>query len=102
MKTKSKRTKYDSISVTLVFFAMVFVCLCLLLPVWQNAENSRMRSRLQVYERNIAEREEARMILESQVACKTSPEYLNSQAQVVNIDFQQISTSSALRVASSL
>lgn len=69
---------------------ILFINVCLMVPVWQSATNSQLRRRLAESERLIKETEECRMVVTASIASKMTPEYLVEQSTERNIVFKQI------------
>ncbi len=96
----STKNKINTVTLTILFFSLIFACLCLLIPVWQSSENNRMRSRLNAYQSEMDKKEEVKMILESEVAEKSSPESLMAFVKDNNISLMPISSQKGFVVAS--
>lgn len=75
---------------TSVILMILFINVCLMVPVWQSATNSQLRRRLAESERLIKETEESRMVVTASIASKMTPEYLVEQSTERNIVFKQI------------
>jgi len=83
----------------LIVLTILFINICLLVPVWQSARNSQLRTELARTEQQLQEREEQKMILSASIARKTTPEYLIEQSAVQNIVFTQIGSDASSLVA---
>ncbi len=57
-----------------VVITIVFINLCLLIPVWQSAVNSQLRFELAQSEQELREKEEQKMVLIANIAKQTTPE----------------------------
>lgn len=69
---------------------ILFINLCLMIPVWQSATNSQLKLRLAESQRLIDESEQRRMVVTASIASKMTPEYLVRQSSERNIVFKQI------------
>ncbi len=85
---------------TLIIVTIIFINLCLLIPVWQSARNSQLRWQLAQSEQMLKDKEEQKMQLSASIAMQTSPEYLIEQSALQNIVFTQISSATSSLVAS--
>ncbi|MBR6085099.1 MAG: hypothetical protein IKP61_05755 [Spirochaetales bacterium] len=83
-----------------VVITIVFINLCLLIPVWQSAVNSQLRFELAQSEQELREKEEQKMVLIANIAKQTTPEYLIEQSIMQNIIFTQISSETSSLIAS--
>lgn len=83
-----------------VVITIVFINLCLLIPVWQSAVNSQLRFELAQSEQELREKEEQKMVLIANIAKQTTPEYLIEQSIMQNITFTQISSETSSLIAS--
>ena len=83
---------------TIIVITILFINICLLIPVWQSARNSQLRWELAQSEKQLKEKEEQKMVLTASIAKKTT-EYLIEQAAVQNIVFKQIDTQVSALVA---
>lgn len=84
---------------TIIVITILFINICLLIPVWQSARNSQLRWELAQSEKQLKEKEEQKMVLNASIAKKTTPEYLIEQASVQNIVFKQIDAQVSALVA---
>ncbi len=84
-----------------IILTIVFINLCLLVPVWQSARNTQLRWQLSQTEALLREKEERKMVLSASIAAKTTPEYLIEQSEAQNIVFKQISSDTSSLIASS-
>ncbi len=84
----------------IIVFTIVFINLCLLIPVWQSARNSQLRWQIAQSEQLLKEKEERKMVLSASIAKQTSPEYLIEQSTVQNIVFKQIDSETTSLMAS--
>lgn len=84
----------------LVVLTIIFINLCLLIPVWQSAVNSQLRFKLAQTEQELREKEEQKMVLIANIAKQTTPEYLIEQSLMKNIIFTQISSETSSLIAS--
>lgn len=75
---------------TSVIMMILFINVCLMVPVWQSATNTQLRRRLAESETLIKETEESRMVVTASIASKMTPEYLVEQSSERNIVFRQI------------
>ena len=90
-KSSEKSFKSDIIfSKTSIILMILFINICLMIPVWQSANNSQLKRRLSESEALIKENEEQRMIITASIASKMTPEYLIEQSVERNIVFKQI------------
>ena len=83
-----------------VVITIIFINLCLLIPVWQSAVNSQLRFELARSEQELREKEEQKMVLIANIAKQTTPEYLIEQSIMQNITFTQISSETSSLIAS--
>ena len=83
-----------------VVITIVFINLCLLIPVWQSAVNSQLRFKLAQSEQELREKEEQKMTLIANIARQTTPEYLIEQSIMQNIIFTQITSENSSLIAS--
>ena len=83
----------------LIVLTILFINICLLVPVWQSARNSQLRMEIARTEQQLQEREEEKMVLSASIARKTTPEYLIEQSAVQNIVFTQIGAEASSLVA---
>ena len=83
-----------------VVITIIFINLCLLIPVWQSAVNSQLRFELARSEQELREKEEQKMVLIANIAKQTTPEYLIEQSIMQNITFTQISSENSSLIAS--
>ena len=84
----------------LVVITILFINLCLLIPVWQSAVNSQLRFKLAQTEQELKEKEEQKMVLLANIAKQTTPEYLIEQSVIQNLVFTQISSETSSLIAS--
>ena len=84
----------------LVVITILFINLCLLIPVWQSAVNSQLRFKLAQTEDELREKEEQKMVLLANIAKQTTPEYLIEQSLIQNLVFTQISSETSSLIAS--
>ena len=84
----------------LVVITILFINLCLLIPVWQSAVNSQLRFKLAQTEEQLKEKEEQKMVLLANIAKQTTPEYLIEQSVIQNLVFTQISSETSSLIAS--
>ncbi|MCF0262129.1 MAG: hypothetical protein HUK23_04395 [Sphaerochaetaceae bacterium] len=85
---------------TVIILTIVFMNLCLLIPVWQSASNSQLKWRLAQSQQLLMEQEEEIMVLNASIARQSMPEYLIEQSETHNIVFTQISSESVSLMAS--
>ena len=85
---------------TVIILTIVFINICLLIPVWQSASNTQLRWQLAQSEQMLKAQEEKKMILTAAIAKQMTPEYLIEQSTVRNIVFTQIDCATASLVAS--
>lgn len=83
----------------LVVLTIMFINVCLLIPVWQSATNTQLRWQLAQSEQLLKEKEEQKMLLSASIARQTTPEYLIEQSVEQNIVFKQIGSDSVSMVA---
>lgn len=83
----------------LIVVTILFINVCLMVPVWQSARNSQLKREIAQTEQQLQEMEEERMVLSASIARKTTPEYLIEQAAVQNIVFTQIGADASSLVA---
>ncbi|MBR4121338.1 MAG: hypothetical protein IKT95_06265 [Spirochaetales bacterium] len=84
----------------LVVITILFINLCLLIPVWQSAVNSQLRFKLAQTEEELRDKEEQKMVLLANIAKQTTPEYLIEQSLIQNLVFTQISSETSSLIAS--
>ena len=84
----------------LVVITILFINLCLHIPVWQSAVNSQLRFKLAQTEQELKEKEEQKMVLLANIAKQTTPEYLIEQSVIQNLVFTQISSETSSLIAS--
>ena len=84
----------------LVVITILFINLCLMIPVWQSAVNSQLRFKLAQSEEELREKEEQKMVLLANIAKQTTPEYLIEQSEIQNLVFTQISSETSSLIAS--
>ena len=92
--------KSAKIEKTLVIITILFINLCLMIPVWQSAVNSQLRVELAQSEEELREKEEQKMVLLANIAKQTTPEYLIEQSEIQNLVFTQISSETSSLIAS--
>ena len=85
---------------TVVILTILFINVCLLIPVWQSARNTQLRWQLSQSEQQLKEQEEQKMVLAANIAKQMTPEYLIEQSAVRNIVFTQIDSGTSSLVAS--
>ena len=85
---------------TVVILTILFINICLLIPVWQSARNTQLRWKLAQSEQQLRVQEEQKMVLKSTIAKQMTPEYLIEQSTVRNIVFTQIDSGTVSLVAS--
>lgn len=85
---------------TVIILTIVFINICLLIPVWQSAANTQLRWQLAQSEQRLRDQEERKMVLTATIAKQMTPEYLIEQSSVRNIVFTQIDSATASLVAS--
>jgi len=83
----------------MIVLTILFINVCLLIPVWQSARHTQLRREVARTEQMLREKEEEKMVLSASIARKTTPEYLIEQAAVQNIVFTQIGTDASSLVA---
>lgn len=83
----------------LIVLTILFINVCLLIPVWQSARHTQLNREIALTEQLLREKEEEKMVLSASIARKTTPEYLIEQAAVRNIVFTQIGTDTSTLVA---
>ena len=83
----------------LIVLTILFINVCLLIPVWQSARHTQLNRDIALTEQLLREKEEEKMVLSASIARKTTPEYLIEQAAVRNIVFTQIGTDTSTLVA---
>jgi hypothetical protein len=98
MKVKSGKVSdgFEKLSIVVM---ILFINVCLLVPIWQSATNSQLQWRLAQSEETLRANEEQKMTLNASIASKMTPEYLIEQSQQQNIVFRQITDSSTGAVA---
>lgn len=99
MKVKNARIS-DSFEKLAIVLMILFINICLIIPVWQSASNSQLQLKLAKSEQALRTNEEQKMTLNASIATKMTPEYLIEQSVEQNIVFKQISDSSSGAVAS--
>ena len=92
--------KSARIEKVLVVITILFINLCLLIPVWQSAVNSQLRFKLAQTEEELRDKEEQKMVLLANIAKQTTPEYLIEQSLIQNLVFTQISSETSSLIAS--
>ena len=85
---------------TVIILTIVFINICLLIPVCQSASNTQLRWQLAQSEQMLKAQEERKMVLTAAIAKQMTPEYLIEQSSVRNIVFTQIDSTTASLVAS--
>lgn len=85
---------------TVVILTIVFINICLLIPVWQSARNTQLRWQIAQSEQYLKNQEEQKMLLSASIAKQMTPEYLIEQSTVRNIVFTQIDSETVSFVAS--
>ena len=85
---------------TVVILTIVFINICLLIPVWQSARNTQLRWQLAHSEELLKENEEQKMLISASIARKTTPEFIIEQSEEYNIVFTQIGSESGSLMAS--
>ena len=75
---------------TVIILTIVFINICLLIPVWQSAKNTQLRWQIAQSEQMLKDQEERKMVLTAAIAKQMTPEYLIEQSSVRNIVFTQI------------
>ena len=85
---------------TVIILTIVFINICLLIPVWQSAKNTQLKWQIAQSEQLLKEQEETKMVLTASIAKQMTPEYLIEQSSVRNIVFTQIDSATASLVAS--
>lgn len=83
-----------------IVVTILFINICLLIPVWQSAVNSQLRWKLAQTEEELKEKEEQKMVLVANIAKQTTPEYLIEQSATQNLVFTQINGESSSLIAS--
>ena len=83
-----------------IVVTILFINICLLVPVWQSAVNSQLRWKLAQTEDELKEKEEQKMVLVANIAKQTTPEYLIEQSATQNLVFTQINTETSSLIAS--
>jgi hypothetical protein len=98
MKVRSGKVSdgFEKLSIVVM---ILFINVCLLVPIWQSATNSQLQWRLAQSEETLRANEEQKMTLNASIASKMTPEYLIEQSQQQNIVFRQITDSSTGAVA---
>ena len=94
MKVKSARVS-DNFEKLAIVIMILFINVCLLVPVWQSASNSQLQIKLAKSEEALRAKEEQKMTLNASIAAKMTPEYLIEQSVEQNIVFKQITDSNA-------
>ena len=84
----------------LIVVTILFINICLLIPVWQSAVNSQLRWKLAQTEEELKEKEEQKMVLVANIAKQTTPEYLIEQSATQNLVFTQINGETSSLIAS--
>lgn len=98
MKVKSTSFS-DNFERLAIVVMILFINICLMVPVWQSASNSQLRMKLAKSEEVLRANEEQKMTLNASIASKMTPEYLIQQSVEQNIVFRQITDSSTGAVA---
>lgn len=96
---RETKAKGKSFSIVVI---LIFVGLCMLVPVWQSAVSAGIHSKIERSKANIMYLSEKQIVEKGQIARRTTPEYLIEQASVQNINFTQIRDSIDVTVASVL
>ncbi len=94
MKVKNARFS-DNFEKFVIVVMILFINVCLMVPVWQSASNSQLQRRLAMSEEALRANEERKMTLNASIASKMTPEYLIEQSVEQNIVFRQITDSNA-------
>lgn len=97
MKNSKFATKFEKV---LIVLTIMFINLCLLIPVWQSATNTQLRWQLSQTEQLLKEKEEQKMVLVANIARQMTPEYLIEQSVQQNIVFKQIGSEETSLIAS--
>lgn len=84
----------------LIVVTILFINICLIIPVWQSAVNSQLRWKLAQTEEELKEKEEQKMVLVANIAKQTTPEYLIEQSATQNLVFTQINVETSSLIAS--
>lgn len=98
MKVKSKSLS-DNFEKLAIVAMILFINICLMVPVWQSASNSQLQMQIAKSEDALRANEEQKMTLNASIATKMTPEYLIKQSVEQNIVFKQITDSSTGAVA---
>ncbi len=98
MKVKNVRFS-DNFEKFAIVLMILFINVCLMVPVWQSASNSQLQMKLAKTEEALKANEEQKMTLNASIATKMTPEYLIEQSVEQNIVFKQITDSSTGAVA---
>lgn len=85
---------------TVILLTIIFINICLLIPVWQSATNTELRRQLAQSEQQLKAQEEQKMVLSANIAKQMTPEYLIEQSAARNIVFTQINSETSSLVAS--
>ncbi|MBO4410559.1 MAG: hypothetical protein J5775_07370 [Spirochaetales bacterium] len=85
---------------TFIILTIIFINICLLVPVWQSATNTQLRWQLAHSEELLKENEEQKMLISASIARKTTPEFIIEQSEEYNIVFTQIGSESGSLMAS--
>ena len=97
MKNIKFATAFERVS---VIVTILFINVCLIVPVWQAASNTQLKWQIAQSEELLREKEEQKMVLSASIARQMTPEYLIEQSQTQNIVFTQIGGDSMSLVAS--
>ncbi len=89
----------DNFEKLAIVIMILFINVCLMVPVWQSASNSQLQLKLAKSEEALKANEEYKMALNASIAVKMTPEYLIEQSVEQNIVFKQITDSSTGAVA---
>ncbi len=89
----------DNFEKLAIVIMILFINVCLMVPVWQSASNSQLQLKLAKSEEALKANEEYKMTLNASIAAKMTPEYLIEQSVEQNIVFKQITDSSTGAVA---
>ena len=98
MKVRSSRAN-DGFEKVAIVAMILFINLCLLVPIWQSAANSQLQMKLAQSEETLRAYEGQKLTLKASIASKMTPEYLIEQSEQQNIVFRQITDSSTGAVA---
>lgn len=74
--------KEQGINLTLVIFSIIFIGMCLIIPVWQSSESARINHQISAYESRISALNVQKTQVKAQIEHLTDPSYLRQFAML--------------------